>query len=82
MTNTNTVTKEATMTSEQALRRMRQRIFNYPENKQDQADRVLAYLKTRMMRSRKNEPDTRKRGPYSGLTRQEMPAWLCETDFF
>ena len=70
------------ITSEQALRRMRQRIFDYPDNKQEQADRVLLYLKRRMMRNRKNEPDTRERGPYSGLTRAEMPAWLCETDFF
>lgn len=70
------------MTSEQALRRMRQRIFDYPEHKEAQAQRVLLYLKHRMMRNRRNQPDLRVRGPYSGLTRAEMPGWLCETDFF
>ena len=67
------------MTSEQALRQIRQRIFDYPPEKQDQADRVLRYLKARKLRYQKDE---RKRGPYSGLTRSEMPGWLCEPDFF
>lgn len=66
------------MTSEQALRRIRQRIFDYPPEKQAQADRVLAYLKTRKLRY---QVDLAHRGPYSGLTRYEMPSWLCESDF-
>lgn len=69
------------MSSEQAVRRMRQRIFNYPDDRQDQADRVLAYLKARMMRKR--QPDTEERGPYSGLTRAELARTrTCETDWF
>jgi hypothetical protein len=71
------------MTSEKALRRMRQRIFDYPKHKQDQADRVLVYLKARMMRERKRQPDTEKRGFYSGLTRSELArTGTCETDWF
>ena len=68
------------MTSEQALRRIRNRIFDYPEAQADQAMRVLAYLKTRMMRQRERiEPV----GPYSGLTRGELSkTGTCETDWY
>ncbi|MDO3380426.1 hypothetical protein [Geoalkalibacter halelectricus] len=41
--------------SEVALQRMRSKIFDYPEDKQAQADRVLAYLKSRKMRDRAEE---------------------------
>ena len=69
------------MTSEQALRRIRQRIFDYPIEKQDQADRVLLYLKSRMMRYRKQVKESV--GPYSGLTRTELAkSRTCETDWF
>ena len=69
------------MTSEQALRRMRQRIFDYPPEKQDQADRVLLYLKARMLRYRRVVPEPV--GPYSGLTRSELVRTrTCETDWF
>lgn len=69
------------MTSEQAVRRMRQRIFNYPEHKEAQADRVLRYLKARMLRYR-NMP-IKKTGPYSGLTRGELAMTrTCEPDWF
>mgnify|MGYP006948433937 CR=1 FL=1 len=69
------------MTSEQALRKIRSKIFSYPDNKQDQADRVLAYLKARMLRYRKETPESR--GPYSGLTRAELrKTRTCETDWY
>jgi ribosome maturation protein Sdo1 len=34
---------------EKALREIRQRIFDYPEHKQEQADRVLRKLKTKLL---------------------------------
>ena len=36
--------------SEKSLRVIRQRIFDYPEHLEDKADRVLRYLKKRMLR--------------------------------
>lgn len=69
------------MTSEQALRRIRARIFDYPEEQQAQAERVLAYLKARFLRYR--EQHTRPVGPYSGLTRHELrQTGTCETDWY
>lgn len=75
------------MTSEIALRRMRQRIFDYPPEKEAQADRVLAYLQERVIRERcwawaraKTRQET---GPYSGLTREELArTGTCEPDWF
>lgn len=68
------------MTSEQALRRIRQRIFDYPESKEAQADRVLHYLKARYLRYQ-NKP-VQSAGPYSGLTRAELrKSGTCETDW-
>ena len=69
------------MTSEQALRKIRTKIFLYPDNKQDQADRVLAYLKKRTLRDR---PVIHQAiGPYSGLTQAELRATgKCETDWY
>ena len=52
-------------TSEQGLRRMRQRIFDYPATKEAQADRVLGYLKRRVMRHQARSNPAR--GPYSVL---------------
>ena len=69
------------MTSEQALRRMRQRIFLYPDEKEAQADRVIHYLKKRMLRymTRRSEPV----GPYNGMTRGELSKTrTCETDWY
>ena len=66
--------------AEIALRRMRQRIFDYPPEKEAQADRVLAYLKTRMLRETSRKAAT---GPYSGLTREELArTGTCEPDWF
>lgn len=69
------------MTSEQALRRIRARIFDYPEHKEEQAMRVLLYLKKRHLRYRENIPQPV--GPYSGLTRAELrKTRTCETDWY
>ena len=69
------------MTSEIALRRIRQRIFDYPPHKEAQADRVLRYLKARMMRYRDSAEPTR--GPYSGMTRLELAkSRTCEPDWY
>jgi hypothetical protein len=70
------------MTSEQALRRMRQRIWDYDGTPNEaKAERVLLYLKKRMLRNRKVEVDVV--GPYSGLTRSELAkTGTCEPDWF
>lgn len=69
------------MTSEQGLRRMRQRIFDFPPEKEAQASRVLCYLKRRTLRQRARGIE--RRGPYSGLTRQELHrTGTCEPDWF
>lgn len=69
------------MTSETALRQIRARIFAYPDHKQQQADRVLSYLKSRVMRARK--PACLPVGKYSGLTPAELRASrTCETDWY
>ena len=66
--------------SARALRRIRQRIFDYPDNKEAQADRVLAYLK---MRSLRDPGPVLSVWPYSGLTRPELArTGTCETDWF
>ena len=66
--------------SASALRRMRQRIFSYPGQREAQADRVLAYLKMRSLRDRVPVLSV---GPYSGLTRSELArTGTCETDWF
>ena len=62
-----------------ALRSMRQRIFDYPQPKEQQASRVLHYLKCRSLRDKVSPPV----GPYSGLTRSELHrTGTCETDWF
>lgn len=66
--------------STSALRRMRQRIFSYPGQREAQADRVLAYLK---MRSLRDPGPVLSVGPYSGLTRAELrKSGTCEADWF
>ena len=70
-----------TKSSEQSVRRMRQRIFDYPPEKEEQAARVLVYLKRRVARQKEQIPQTR--GQYSGLTRSELHrSGTCETDWF
>lgn len=69
--------------SKQALRRIRSKIFDYPEHLETKADRVLRYLKSRYLRDRKAERLAQPTGPYSGLTRRELAAsGTCETDWF
>lgn len=70
--------------AELALRRMRQRIFDYPPEKGEQADRVLGYLKERVLGVGKGIGRTRQEtGPYSGLTRDELArTGTCEPDWF
>lgn len=69
------------MTSEQALRRIRNKIFDYPESKQAQADRVLHYLKARYLRNQ--QKPAQPIGKYSGLSRSELRrTGTCEADWF
>lgn len=68
------------MTSEMALRRLRAKIFDYSEDKEDQSARVLQYLKRRVARTQRRCLSV---GPYSGLTRRELAqSRTCETDWF
>lgn len=70
--------------SEMALRRMRQRIWDYDGADQEaKAGRVLQYLKRRVLRDREQAGDNAPRGPHSGLTRRELAlTGTCETDWF
>jgi hypothetical protein len=66
-----------------ALRRIRQKIFDYPEHKEAQANRVLGHLKTRKLRDIHVERANETKGPFSGLTRRELVASrTSETDWF
>ena len=68
--------------SQRALRRIRAKIFDYPEDREKQASRVLHYLKARHLRDRAAERLCAPTGPYSGLTRRELAATgTCETDW-
>jgi hypothetical protein len=69
--------------SKRALRRIRSKIFDYPEHREAQASRVLHYLKARHLRDRAAERACAPTGPYSGLTRRELSATgTCEADWF
>jgi hypothetical protein len=70
--------------SEQGLRRMRQRIFDYDGTpKEAQADRVLYYLKKRKMRGIEAAGQQAPVGYYSGLTQTELrKSGTCETDWY
>lgn len=70
--------------SEFALRRMRSKIFDYDDTpKEVQAERVLHYLKARVLRGRRIERQHEPVGPYSGLTRRELRATgTCEPDWY
>ena len=70
-------------TAQTALRTMRQKIFDYPDDKEEQADRVLTYLKVRMLRERDKVKLPPAVGQWSGLTRGELArTGTCETDWF
>lgn len=58
--------------SARALRRLRQRIFDYPASREAQAARVLRGLKTRALRDRAAALAQAPRGPYSGLSAAEL----------
>jgi len=62
------------------LRRMRQRIFDYPAVLEAKADRVLAAAKAQVLK----QPNVAApRGPFSGLTRAELTtSRTCETDWY
>lgn len=61
------------------LRRLRQRIFEYPASLEAKADRVLGAVKVRAMLAISPAP----RGPFSGLTRAELTAsQTCEPDWY
>lgn len=69
------------MKYERLLRRLRQRIFDYPPDKEAKADRVIQAVKDRVMKQGRQPPPAR--GPFSGLTRRELAAsGTCETDWF
>lgn len=62
------------------LRRMRQRIFDYPAALEAKADRVLAAVKVQVLKQTNRAAP---RGPFSGLTRAELTASrTCETDWY
>ena len=70
------------MKSEITLRRMRNKIFDYTEEKAEQADKVLSYLKKRFIRERDRLPSRDSFGLYSGLTKRELRlSGTCETDW-
>lgn len=70
------------LSSEQALCRIRSRIFSYDDTHNEaKAQRVLLYLKKRVMRQRAAAPQ--RTGQWSGLTRAELArTGTCETDWF
>ncbi|MGX1201180.1 hypothetical protein [Marinobacter sp. MBR-105] len=69
--------------SKLALRRIRAKIFDYPEHLEAKASRVLHYLKARHLRDRRAERLAQPTGRFSGLTRAELAATgTCETDWF
>ncbi len=69
--------------SEWALRRIRSKIFDYPESEEPRAKKVLLYLKERTIRGRRIERESASRGPYSGLTQSELRrTGTCEADWF
>jgi hypothetical protein len=70
-------------TAQKALRDMRRKIFDYPDDKEKQADRVLSYLKVRMLRELDKVKPQERTGKWSGLTRGELSrTGTCETDWF
>lgn len=72
------------ISSEAALRRMRQRIWDFDGTPREaQARRVLLYLKKRAIRNIERDRDNAPRGPYSGLTKRELRLTrTCETDWY
>lgn len=68
------------MNYSRVLRRLRQRIFDYPASLEAKADRVLGAVKTKAIQ----QPGPAvPRGPFSGLTRAELAASrTCEPDWY
>lgn len=63
------------------LRRLRQRVFDYPPHMDEKVSRVMEKVKARKIAAQNSQP--RKTGPYSGLTRGELAkTGTCETDWF
>jgi hypothetical protein len=70
-------------TAEKAVRTMRQKIFDYADDKEEQASRILSYLKVRMFRERNKAKTQAVTGQWSGLTRSELArTGTCETDWY
>ena len=72
------------LSSGAALRRMRQRIWDFDDTPREaQARRVLLYLKKRAIRNIERDRDNAPRGPYSWLTKRELRlSRTCETDWY
>ncbi len=72
------------LSSEAALRRMRQRIWDFDHTPREaQARRVLLYLKKRAIQNIERDRDNAPRGPYSWLTKRELRlSSTCETDWY
>jgi len=69
--------------SAQALRRLRQRIFDYPQAQEPQAARVVHALKSRALRDRAAARAQAPVGPYSGLTAAQLHrTGTCEPDWY
>ncbi len=65
------------------LRKIRARVFDYPEEKEAQVARVLRYLVTRKIRIQQTADRALPRGPYSGLTSAQLrQSRTCEPDWF
>jgi len=61
-------------------RKLRQRIFDYPDNLQEKADRILKKaIVGKILQNKKTEA----KGIYSELTKQELAkTGTCETDWY
>jgi hypothetical protein len=69
--------------SAESLRIIRGLIFSYPEHKEEQAGRVLSYLKARKLRDTATERANAPKGPFSGLTARELrQTRTTEPDWF
>jgi hypothetical protein len=69
--------------SAESLRIIRGLIFSYPDHKEEQASRVLSYLKARKLRDTAVERANSPRGPFSGLTSRELKqSRTLEPDWF
>jgi hypothetical protein len=68
---------------EHEIRKIRQTIFDLPENDQDAATEQIGFLKTQLRKALVKEESPAPKGPYSGLTKRELAqSGTCETDWF